>query len=232
MATQRRGTIGALLIAALAGCGGDDDGKGDDGNRADKPGRPTAATFVGKLPSTEAFVAVEADAPAKGEDKRSVRVYACDARRLCEWYSGSSTGSSFTATSESGGEAEGTLSRKTAEGTIQPADGERLRYRLGRATAAAGVYALDIAENGRLRGASTSGVGLTGKSPLPRPGAGSIKLADGTRPKVDISRKAGGERLALEAGKVRLIVLQNGDLRGAAKSRPDGTEFFVRSSAG
>jgi hypothetical protein len=229
------GLAPALVLVALAGCGGDDDGgndgKGNDG--ADKAGRAVSDSFVGTIGSNKAFVAVVAAPPAEGQEKRSVNVYVCDAARLCEWYSGSSAGNDFTAASESGGESKGTLSRKAAKGTIQPAGGDELRYRAARATAAAGVYELDVARDGRLKGASASGVGLTGKSPLPNPGSGSIKLADGTRVKVNVTSKA-GDPIALDAGKARLIILDDGKLRGAARSRPveggEAASFFIRSS--
>ena len=52
-------------------------------------------TFVGKAEGDDAFVAVVASPAARGEERRELSVYACDAERLCEWFSGSAAGNSF-----------------------------------------------------------------------------------------------------------------------------------------
>jgi hypothetical protein len=69
-----------LLLATMAGCGGD----GDERERV-KDVKPLEGTFVGKAESGEAFVAVVASPAARGDERRELTVYACDARRLCEW---------------------------------------------------------------------------------------------------------------------------------------------------
>jgi hypothetical protein len=218
-----------LLLGALAGCGDDDDGDGDD---AERKARPVAGTFVGKAQGSDAFVAVVAAPPAKGQDKREVTVFVCDAKRLCESFSGSTSGNDFTAKAE-GGEAKATLTAKTATGRVEVPEGGTVRYKAGSATATAGVYALTVTANGRIRGASATGVGLKGQSTLPEPGSGSIKLADGRRLKFEVTRNSGDDPMRLEPGQMRLIVLQNGQLKGAAKSRPaegEASDFYVLSA--
>jgi hypothetical protein len=231
MGTVRTIWISAILLmlAAVAGCGGD----GDDREGVKKV-KALEGTFVGKAEGEDAFVAVVASPAARGEERRELTVYACDAKRLCEWFSGSGAGNSFRVGAERGdGEARGELTRKTATGTIELSDGKTLRYEAERATAAAGLYDLKVSARGELSGASATGVGLTGKSTIPKPGDGSLKLADGKRLKLDVTSASGDGAPALRPGEVRLIVLPDNQLRGAARSRsaasggPSG--FFLRS---
>jgi hypothetical protein len=223
-------TSAVLVLAALVGCGGDDGG--DRGGV--KKVKPLEGTFVGKAQGEDAFVAVVASPATRGEERREVTVYSCDAKRVCEWFSGSAAGNSFRVGAQRGdGQAEGELTRKAAAGTIELSDGKALRYEAERATAAAGLYDLKVSARGELTGASATGVGLTGKSPIPEPGNGSLKLADGKRLKLDVTRASGEGSPRLAAGEVRLIVLPDHRLRGVARSRStagDGpSDFFIRS---
>jgi hypothetical protein len=219
-----------LLLGALAGCGGDGTGDREGVKRV----KPLEGTFVGKAQGEDAFVAVVASPAGPADRRREITVYACDAKRLCEWFSGSSAGNSFEVNAQRGhGEASGELTRKAATGTIALPDGKSLRYEADRATAAAGLYDLEVSARGKLTGASATGVGLTGKSTIPKPGTGSLKLADGKRLKLDVSRSRGDGAAPLEAGEARLIVLSDHRLRGAARSRSTAgggpSDFFIRS---
>jgi hypothetical protein len=221
-----------LLTAFAAGCGDDD---GDDGDDTERTAKLVAGTYVGKASKGDAFVSVVAEPRQKGQERRAVTVYACDAETACELFSGAATGNEFTATAEGGeGKADGELRRKRATGSVE-VDGETMRYEAGRATAAAGVYNLTVSANGRIRGASAAGVALTGTSTLPEPGRGTLKLADGSRLRFQITR-ASTEAPALDAGQLRLIVLPGGQLRGIGKTKQSGggdqLVFFVRSAAG
>jgi hypothetical protein len=222
-----------ILLASAVGCGGSD---GDDGDEAEREPRPVDGTYVGRVPKSDTFVSVVAEPASKGQERRAVTVYACDAERLCELFSGSSTGNEFSASAEGGeGEADGKLTRRSASGSIELPGGESVSYKADRATAAAGVYNLTVSANGRIRGASAAGVALTGTSTLPEPGRGTLELADGSRLKFRTTRTS-AEIARLEAGQLRLIVLSNGQLRGVGKTKPaeDGDQlvFFVRSAAG
>lgn len=223
----------SILLASVAGCGGSDE---DDADETERSAKPVAGTFVGKVSKGGAFVSVVATPAAKGEERRAVTVYVCDARRLCELFSGSATGNEFTANAEGGdGKADGRLTRKTANGSIEiPGEGT-MDYEADRATAAAGVYNLTVSASGRIRGASAAGVALIGTSTLPEPGRGTLKLADGSRLKFRTTRTS-AEPGRLEAGQLRLIVLSGGQLRGVGKTtraeNGDQIVFFVRSAAG
>lgn len=196
--------------------------------------KPLEGTFVGKAEGKDAFVAVVASPAARGEERREMTVYACDGERLCEWFSGSASGNSFRVGAESGdGQASGELTRKAATGTIELSDDKTLRYEAERATAAAGLYDLTLSSSGKLSGASATGVGLTGKSTIPKTGGGSLKLADGKRLKLDVTRSSVEASVPLRAGQVRVIVLSDYRLRGAARSRRTAgggeSDFFLRA---
>jgi hypothetical protein len=218
-----------LLLAALAGCGG-----GDDAEGVKKKAKPLEGTFVGKAEGADAFVAVVASPLADGHERRELTVYACDAKRVCEWFSGSAARNSFEVGAERGdGEASGELTREAATGSIELSDGKTLRYKAERATAAAGLYDLTVSPGGKLTGASATGVGLTGKSTIPKPGDGSLKLADGKRLKLDVTRSTARGSVPLRAGQVLAIVLPDHQLRGAARSRRTAgggdSDFFIRA---
>ena len=218
-----------LLLTALAGCGGDD---GDGDEDADKNARPVAGTFVSKAQGSDAFVSVVAEPRAKGQDKRAISVFVCDADKLCQTFAATAGANDFTATAgEGGGEAKGELSAKAASGTIEPPEGETLHYKAASAPATAGLYDLTVSRDGKLKGASAAGVALKGTLELPPPGTGNLRLADGRRVKLAIV-EGSGEVSGLRPGQVRLIVLPDRQLRGAGMGRGSGeAAFFVRSQS-
>jgi hypothetical protein len=218
-----------FAVALLAGCGGDDDDE--------RPVRPVDGTFVGELSGSEALVAVVASPAERGGDRRAVTVYVSDGRRISESLAGSARGNSFTAASDDGeAEAKGDLSREGAAGTVALGDGERSRYRATRATAAAGLYVLTLSRNGKLSGASSTGVALTSSSGLRAPGSGRLRFADGRRHRFSITGAPAGDAARLRSGRFSLIVLPSGEISGAGEARPSGggdaMELFVRSAKG
>jgi hypothetical protein len=213
-----------LALVALAGCGGDGDGD------SERRPRPVAGTYVSKLQGSEAFVSVVAAPRTEGQRERSVSVFVCDGRRLCELFSGTAAANDFTVRGAGGGEAKGKLSADAASGTIDPGEGETLRYRAVQATATSGLYDLTVSNEGRIRGASAAGVALRGNVGLPPPGSGTLRLADGKRLRFATSaNRTGSPRF--RPGQLRLIVLPDRQLRGAGRGRGgEGATFFVRSS--
>ena len=197
------------------------------------PRWPVAGTFVGKLQGSEQFVAVVAAPLAKGQDRREVSAFVCDADEVCAWYTAAESGNQVVAKSEDGEtQTEVELTGKGATGTVELSDGETARYDAREATATSGVYDLSVTRKGKVTGASAAGVGLTGTVELPPPGKGRLKLADGTRIRFDVLKNTAGEGALLQAGQLRLIVLPDGEVRGAGKSRGEsGTDFLVRSAS-
>ena len=233
MAVAAAAAAVVFLLVPLAGCGGDDD---TDAGNAQQPGKaqqPVEGSFVGEVSGTEAFVAVVAE-PSNGNQNRQVQVYITDGSGLSEWFSGSISENSFVAPSDDGdGEVKGKLSRDSVAGTIELPDGETARYEANRPSGAAGLYDLTMSRRGKLTGASTGGLGVTGTIKL-ADGTGTLKLADGRRLKFDISEGSVDDLGRLQAGELRLIVLPGGQLAGVGKSRPaadsSDSAFFISSS--
>jgi hypothetical protein len=223
------GSLAGLVLVSFAGCGGDD-GDEENGN-ADE----SAATFVGDTQDKDMFVAI-VSMPPGGEDEGKTEMVVCDASRFCESLPASLDGGSLEAGSDEGAvRAEGALSDDTITGTIDLPGRKTVRFTAEAATAAAGVYELTVSSEGKVRGTSTAGVALTGESTLPDPGSGALKLADGTRLDFDAEEDPAAEALRLSPGEVRLIVLPDGELRGAGRSATSrdgsgGSYFFFRSS--
>jgi hypothetical protein len=229
-----------LLLTPLAACTGDDSPGGDD--RPDGTGAETAeeadtavvGSFVGEVSGTEAFVAV-VTAPAPGGKDSAVQIYVSDGRRLSEWFSGPISDSSFVAESDDGdAEIEGELSGDSVTGTVElPGGGRTVEYEASPPSGAAGLYDLMVSSDGKLRGASAAGLGVTGEIPLGKRGTGMLRLVDGKRLELAVTPKRAGDLAHLRAGQVRLIVLPDGELRGAGKGRPSGgggPDFFIRSA--
>jgi hypothetical protein len=223
--------VAALLLASFAGCGDDDDGGDGNNNDGDNTSaKPVEGTFVGKVEGSEQFVAVVAAPPAKGQDQRAVSAFVCDGEEQCAWFSGASKGNEVVVKSGDGeAQTKVTLSGKAATGSVEVAEDETERYNASQATATSGLYDLTVSRRGKVSGASAAGVGLTGKVALPPPGDGRLKLADGTRIRFEVTEGGAGESADLRAGQLRMIVLPDGQVRGAGRS--GGDVFLVRSTS-
>jgi transposase-like protein len=222
-----------FLVVPLVGRGGDD---GPDAGKAQQAAGTEPAihgSFVGEVSGTNAFVAVVA-APAEGDDGSAILIYVSDGRRLSEWFSGPISDNSFVAMSDdSDAEIEGTLSGDSVTGTVALPGGETVRYEASPPSGAAGLYELTVSSAGELSGASAAGLGVTGEITLGKRGTGMLWLVDGKRLEFAVSRTPVGALAHLRAGQVRLIVLPDGELRGAGKGRPSGgggADFFLRSA--
>jgi hypothetical protein len=210
-----------LLLIVPAGCGGDDDGENG--------GEPVDGTFVGKLAEADTLVAVVA---ARAKEEREITVYACDGSSLCKSFSGSASGNEFEVSSDDDAAATGELSDDEAIGTVELPDGE-VEYTAAPAAATSGVYNLTVSATGKLRGVSATGVALRGESTAPKPGNGTLTLADGSRPRFEVARSSSDDVLSLSPGQARLIVLPGGELAGFGVSpgKGDGSGFFIGSSS-
>jgi hypothetical protein len=222
--------VAAVLLAPLAGCGDDDDGNDNNDNGESAP---VSGTFVGKVRGSEQFVAVVAAPPAERQKRRDVSAFVCDGDRVCTWYTAVTSGNDVVAKPEDGkGQTDVELKRSGATGSVELPSGKKASYNAREATATAGLYDLTVSRKGKLSGASAAGVGLTGSLTLPPPGNGRIKLADGRRLKFRVVENSAGDSALVRAGQLRMIVLPNGQVRGAGKSRGgDGADFLVVSGS-
>jgi hypothetical protein len=226
----RLSLVAAVLLAPLAACGDDDDGK-DNSDNGPNRAAPVSGTFVGQLEGSGEFVAVVAAPPAEGQERRQVSAFVCDGDRVCTWYTAATTGNDVVAKTEDGeGQTDVALKRSGATGSVELPSGKKASYDASEATATAGLYDLTVSRKGELSGASAAGVGLTGSVTLPPPGTGRIKLADGTKLKFDVVKNTAGDGALVQPGQLRMIVLPDGKVRGAGKSRgEDGSDFLVLS---
>jgi hypothetical protein len=240
MLTRRRLWVSLGVVIVLAVLGGwalidiGDDG-GTEGNGVAEETAIVEGTFVGNLLGTDAFVAVVVSPPPRGQERREVQVYISDGKRLSEELSGQSVlRNTFIANTDNREmEATGRLTANSAEGSVKFPDDKTARYTANPATGAAGLYDLTVSSEGKLSGASAAGVGLTSGSALQAPGTGTFKFADGKRRKFNVTGGAAGGPIRLTAGQVRLIVLPDGQMRGAVDRRPasgDDSDFFIRSA--
>jgi hypothetical protein len=224
--------VAVALMASLAGCGDDDD-DGNDGNGQDRSA-PVSGTFVGKVDGSGQFVAVVAAPPAQGQQRREVSAFVCDGDEACTWYTVATSGNDVVAKAEDGeAQTDVALKKSGATGSVELPSGKTAEYSAREATATAGLYDLTVSRKGKLSGASAAGVGLTGSVTLPPPGTGRIKLADGTKLEFKVVENRAGDSALVRAGQLRMIVLPDGQVRGAGKSRGDGanSDFLVLSRA-
>jgi hypothetical protein len=226
---------GALLLTALAGCSGDDDDR-PGGKKAERAVEAVevSGSFVGEVSGTKAFVAVVAAPAQEGQDTGAVQVYVSDGRGLSEWFSGPISDGGFAAQSDDGdAEAEGKLSADSVTGTVTLPDGKTGSFAASPPSGGAGLYELTVSPGGELSGASAAGLALKGDITLGKRGTGVIKMVDGKRLELALTRQRADDLAHLRAGQVRLIVLSDGELRGVAKARPSkgrDFEFFIRTA--
>jgi hypothetical protein len=222
-----------ILLLPLVGCSGDDNPATETAGRPAKPAEPVDGSFVGRLPRGDAFVSVVAAPAAAGQEERDVELFVVDGSRISEWFSGSISDNAFVAKSDDGdAEARGKLSAKMVTGTVELPDGKTVRYTARRPGGAAGLYNLSVNPAGKLKGTSAAGLGVRGAIRLEE-GTGTLRLADGRRLRFDIVEDSAGGLARLRPGDVWVIVLPDGEFRGAGKSRQSaddgGSAFFVHS---
>jgi hypothetical protein len=215
-----------LVLMHVTGCTGDDGSKDQEA----APRTPVTGSFVGKLKDTQAFVAVVAGPDADGTSP--VTVHVSDGRGRSATLTGEISDNTFTATADKGGgRAEGTLTPEAVTGTVELPGGESGSYEATPPSGAAGLYELTVSKGGGLSGASASGLALSGDVALGKDGKGKVRLVDGRRLAFAVTRSRA--EVPLRAGQVRLIVLENGQVRGIARGRPDGDRrayYALRSS--
>jgi hypothetical protein len=223
----------AVLAVPLLGCSGDEAATTETTETRPTPAEPVDGSFVGRLSRGGGFVAVVAAPAAAGEEERDVEVFVVDGSSVSEWFSGPISGNAFVAKSTDGdGEARGKLTANTVTGTVELSDGDEVRYTARRPGGAAGLYGLSVTPAGKLEGASAAGLGVRGAIRLDE-GTGTLRLADGRRLRFEVAEGSAGGLARLRPGEVWVIVLADGELRGAGKSRQSdddgGSGFFVRS---
>src|SRR5918999_450156 len=227
--------IPAVLLVGLAGCAGNGNDAGEPKREPKAQAVPVTGSFVGKIPGRQALVAVVVSPSEGKKDRRDLKIYICGGKPICEWFQGKVRGQEFALSSaDSEAEATGELSKDGVTGTIELPKDETVRFVADSATATAGLYELTVSREGKLKGTSATGVALKGKSSLPKPGQGKLKLADGTRLKFDVVTDGADSPVPLRPGLIRAIILADGLVQGVGQIRGTARNaesfFFIRSA--
>jgi hypothetical protein len=214
----------ALWLLVIVGCGG---GGGQQGGSQEEEGAPpVTGNFAGLAPDADAFVALVASGTEEeeGQAQRQVRAYLCDGHSINEWFNeGSVKGNELNLRSEGGASLEGSLATEAATGTITLDDGESFTFTADLASGVAGLYDVNISEDGDMRGTSENGARLEGMV------AHQLE-EDGLYPVASIVTAPDGQTLELvavsdehEGGEYRWIVLEDGEVKGARKNVATGS---------
>jgi hypothetical protein len=147
---------GVLLAAAmvaslgLAACGG-----GADANKSASPEAVKESFASLKGTTTNLVVAV-------GPGTK-VRAYACDGDSTALWWTGDSSNGSFKATSTDGGATLEARIGPTVDGTVTFKDGTLIPFSAAATTGAQGLYAVELAKDGKMTGTSLGGDTFAGQ---------------------------------------------------------------------
>lgn len=149
-------------------------------------------------------------------DKPEVEAYLCDGHDVAIWYTGPVKGAEPILEAGDEGSLNVRFSEAAASGTTTLADGRSLSFVAAPATGIAGLYDVTLAGD-ELVGLGTSGQQMRGRLVETLPDgrellAGTIELTDG-------SLRAFAAFVSGEAeGDFRLIALNDGQIKGAAKT--------------
>jgi hypothetical protein len=216
-----------ILIVLVAGCASNQ-------NEAEKGGAApvVAGHFVGDAtPSTtqHTLVAIAASSPEEGTDKRDVKTYLSDGQQISEWFSGSVTGNNLDLAADDGAQLKGSLAPEAATGTVTLPDTEKsFTFTVTPASGPAGLYNVNIADDGSFVGTSERGGRMEGKlsqqadSQGYYPFAGTITPPDGQPANFNV------EANDTSAGEARVIVSDDLHMVGAGKR--SGNETALRIS--
>jgi hypothetical protein len=169
------------------------------------------AIFVGPTSEPDTLIAV-----TMPSDKPEVDAYLCDGHDLAIWYTGPVKGAEPILEAGDEGTLNVRFSDTSAGGTTTLADGRSLSFVAAPATGIAGLYDVTLAGD-ELIGVGTSGQQMQGLLVETLPDgrellAGTIELADGSLRAFAAFLSAGSE------GDFRLITLNDGQIKGAAKT--------------
>jgi len=168
------------------------------------------AIFVGPTSAPDTLIAV-----TMPPDKPEVGAYLCDGHDLAIWYTGPVKGAEPILEAGDAGTLNVRFSDTSASGATTLADGRSLSFVAAPASGIAGLYDVTLTGDD-LIGVGTSGQQMRGRHVETLPDgrellAGTIELADGSLRAFAVFVSSGAE------GDFRLIALNDGQIKGAAK---------------
>jgi hypothetical protein len=128
--------------------------EGSGGGSKEEGDPPITGNFAGlapdAAPEAEAFVALVATGTEEeGEAQWQVRAYLCDGQSINEWFNeGSVEGTELDLRAEGGPRLLGSLASEAATGTITLDDGESFTFTADLASGVAGLYDVNISDEG------------------------------------------------------------------------------------
>ena len=206
------------LALLVGGCGAGQGGAGGQQDEHTTRG-PVVGEFVGKVPDSDAFVALVSEKPKEGEEKRKVRVYLCDGQEISEWFVGQARSNELDLSSEGGARLDARLTDAVATGTIMLPNGggEALSFEASPATGVEGFYVVSVpTEEGQVSSTSIRGAQIQGSRSGAQVGATITPPEEGTGKPVDFNVSVP----SLEEGDNRWILLAGGGklgIKGAKK---------------
>jgi hypothetical protein len=216
-------SIMLTLALMVGGCGGGQGGAGGQQDEHTTRG-PVVGEFVGKVPDSDAFVALVSEKPREGEVKRKVRVYLCDGQEISEWFVGQARSNALDLSSEGGARLDARLTDAVATGTIMLPNGggEALSFEASPATGVEGFYVVSVpSEEGQVSSTSTRGAQIQGSRSGAQVGATITPPEEGGGKPVDFNVSVP----SLEEGDNRWILLAGGGklgIKGAKKGVQSG----------
>ena len=216
-------SIMLALALLVGGCGGGQGGAGGQQYEHTTRG-PVVGEFVGKVPDSDAFVALVSEKPKEGEEKRKVRVYLCDGQEISEWFVGQARSNELDLSSEGGAKLDARLNDAVATGTIMLPNGggEDLSFEASPATGVEGFYVVSVpSEEGQLSSTSTRGAQIQGSRSGAQVRATITPPEEGGGKPVDFNVSVP----SLEEGDNRWILLAGGGklgIKGAKKGVQSG----------
>jgi hypothetical protein len=202
--------------------------------RAAQPATPAASpalfqgeTFVGLAEDGQTFVAVVVTEGDRAQ--REARAYLCNGLALDVWLTGTVDGDATTLEAEDGSTLTASLGEEAVAGELTLADGTTLAFETIPAEGAAGLYSLSIAEDGTIQGQAADGQGFAWGWVATAPLLGS----DAAYPVILQLAPAGGGSASVlagmtepgQAGEGRLVVLADGPLAGAGRTKQGSKQF-------
>ena len=216
--------LAACLALGVAFGGGSASARGGDAI--------VSGSFAGKAQGAAVGVAVVAEKPAANGQARAISVYVCNGSSLSVWLTGTTAGNSADLKSADGRVGVHVeLAPQRASGKVGLVGGSGFGFSVPRALGPAGLFDVNVAASGLLRGTSTTGGTLTGRA-----GTGGTRRAPLT---VTATASANGQNVKLTApgrhltpGAYRWIVSSNEQVWGANRLGPirGGIGGFVRST--
>jgi hypothetical protein len=178
---------------------------------------PGSGTFVGEVPTLDAYFALVVGAGATTEEPREVRAYVCDGVAISTWFKGQAARNVIELTSENGTWIAAVLTPEGAAGALALADGASASFMAPPATGVAGLYDVTLAPDGALSGTK---VGSSG-----RLAARVVEdLDEEMRLVAGVLTPEAGPRVPFAAfatpdasGELQLIALPSGQAKGGGK---------------